>query len=211
MIAIEAEPTVISMAAAGQMEVVPWTQDQYRRAVNEGWLPEDTGTELLDGFIVRKDRSAVGEDPMNVGDRHRIAVLMLARLGPQFESHGCFVQTQQPVALSNRHEPEPDAAVVRGAIEDYRDGPPGPGHLLCVVGVSDSSLLRDTTIKLRACAAAGVPVYVVVDLPHDVVRVHRDPRPAGTYALPVEFRRGDVLALPAGGAAVVEIAVDRLL
>ena len=200
----------LRLALEGQIEIVGWTVEQYRHAIESGWLPEDTGTELIDGFIVRKDRSAAGEDPLTIGDRHRLAVLRLARLLPTFEAFGCFIQTQQPVALPPGEAPEPDAAVVRGDIEDYTDAPPGPADILCLVEVSDSSLLRDTTTKLRVYAAAHVPMYVVVDLQHDLVRVYRDPR-NGTYPPPQELRRGDTLALPAGGADHVDIPVDRLL
>ena len=195
----------------GRVEVVPWTVDQYHRAIENGFWPEDMGTELIAGLVVRKDRSAQGEDRMTIGDRHRLAVLRLDRLVPRFEPFGCFIQSQQPIAVPPDHEPEPDAAIVRGDIEDYAHGPPGPADVLCVVEVADSSLLRDMTVKLRVYAEARVPLYVVIDLQHDVVLVHRDPLPDGTYPPPVQLRRGDTLALPAGGANTVEIAVDRLL
>ena len=205
------QESVFRAALDGRLQVVGWTLEQYQLAVNQGWLPEDTGTELVGGIIVRKDRSAVGEDPLTIGDRHRLAVNELGDLGPDFKPFGCFIQTQQPIAIPPDGSPEPDASVARGRSRDYADGPPGPADLLCVIEVSDSSLLRDTTVKLRVYAAAGVPVYVVVDLQHDLILVHRDPQPDGTYPPPAELRRGDTLALPAGGANVVEVPVDRLL
>ena len=211
MVAANAIPSVLSLAMEGHIDVVPWTVEQYHLWIQNGWLAEDTGAELIDGFIVRKDRSAAGEDPSTIGDRHRLAVQFLNRLSRQFEQFGCFVQKDDPIALPPRHEPEPDAAVVRGDYLDYADGPPGPADVLCVIEVSDSSLLRDTTVKLRAYAAAGVPVYVVVDLQHDVVLVHRDPQPDGTYPPPVTLRRGDTLSLPAAGGNAVGLPVDRLL
>ena len=203
--------TLFRQVLDGTLEIVPWTVEQYRRAVENGWLPEDTGTELVNGLIIRKDRSAAGEDPMTIGDRHRLCTQRLARLDAQFRPFGCFVQKEDPVAMPPDGEPEPDIAVVRADIEDYADGPPGPADVLCVIEVSDSSLLRDTTVKRRVYAEAGVPVYVVVDLQHDAVLVHRDPNPAdGTYPPPATLGRGDVLALPAGGGHAVEVLVDRL-
>ena len=187
------------------------TVDEYHRLIALHILPEDTTIELLDGFLVRKDRSAVGGDSDAVGNRHRVALLMLGEAAERFNPFGCFLQRSDPIAIRPHDEPEPDAAVIRGDIEDYRHGPPRPADVLCVVEVSDHSLPLDTTVKLRLYAAAGVPVYVVIDLQHDVVLVHRDPRPNGTYPPPVQLRRGDTLELPAGGANAVEIAVDRLL
>ena len=93
-------------------------------------MPEDASVELLDGFIVLKDRAKVGEDPMTVGDRHRIAVLPLAQSAPAFERLGCFWQTQQPISLPT-NEPEPGGAVVRGGIDDYLDHPPGTAYVSC--------------------------------------------------------------------------------
>ena len=110
--------TVLQEAAAGRATIVPWTVEQYHRAVQTGLVPEDASVELLDGFIVRKDRSAAGEDAMTIGDRHRIAVLRLAHAARLFEPHGCFLQTQQPIALPPINEPEPDGAVVRAAVKN---------------------------------------------------------------------------------------------
>ena len=204
--------SVLRQAADGRMEIIPWTVEQYLWAVNNHVLPEDTGTELVDGFIVRKDRSAAGEDPMTIGDRHRLTVTELAETTSDFKPFGCFMQTQQPVDMLLVNMPEPDGAVVRGRPRDYAGRPAGPADVLCVIEVSDASLLRDTTVKLRVYAAAGVPVYVVVDLQHDVVLVHRDPNPVdGTYPPPTRLGRGDTLALPAGGAVHVDIPVDQLL
>ena len=212
MFAAKAAPSVFSLALEGQMDIVPWTVEQYHLWIQNGWLPEDTGAELIDGFIIRKDRSALGEDPMRIGDRHRLALQALNRQSWQFERFGCFIQKDDPIALPPRHEPEPDAAVIRGDYLDYSDGPPGPPHVLCVIEVSDRSLLRDTTVKLRAYATAGITMYIVVDLQHDVVLIHRDPNSTdGTYPLPTHLHRGDTLRLPTAGAETVDIAVDRLL
>jgi len=212
MPATKANPSVFSLALDGQLDLVPWTVEQYHLWIQNGWLPEDTGAELIDGFIVRKDRSAAGEDPMTIGDRHRLAVNELVDVAPAFKLFGCFLQIQQPVSMPPDGEPEPDASIARGRSRDYADGPPGPPDVLCVIEVSDSSLLRDTTVKLRIYAEAGTPVYVVVDLQHDVVLVHRDPNAgAGTYPPPQTLRRGDTLSLPTAGSDTVDIAVDQLL
>jgi hypothetical protein len=187
------------------------TVDQYHELIARHIIPEDIGTELIDGFLVRKDRSAVGGDLESVGNRHRVAMLALGGIRPEFDGFGCFLQTGDPIAIRPRDEPEPDASVIRGDIEGYRHGPPRPPDVLCVLEVSDNSLKVDTTTKLRVYAAAGIPVYVVVDLQHDVVLVHRDPQPDGNHPAPAELRRGDRLSLPAGGVNMVDVDVARLL
>ena len=201
--------TILEEAAAGRATIVPWTVERYHRAVETGFVPEDTSAELLDGLIVRKNRAKAGEDPMTIGDRHRVAVLLLAELAPSFKPLGCFLQTQQPIALPPLHEPEPDAAVVRGSIGDYLDHPPGPIDVLCVIEVADSSLSIDLGPKLAAYAEAAIPQYVVVDLADNRVLTYE--QPAGhSYSRVVSSARGDTVQISAG-TGHVSMAVDRLL
>ena len=201
--------TILHEAAAGRATIVAWTVEQYHRAIATGLLPEDAAVELLDGFIVRKDRAKAGENPMTIGDRHRVAVVRLAHAAPQFEPLGCFLQNQQPVSLPPAHEPEPDGAVVRGRLDDYLDSPPKAVDLLCVIEVADSSLALDLGPKLRAYAGAGIPQYVVVDLVNDRVVIHE--APAGdSYARVIPLARGGTVRLNAGSGQV-PMAVDRLL
>lgn len=201
--------TILQEAAAGRATIVPWTVDQYHRAIESGLVPEDTAVELLDGFIVRKDRAKAGESPMTIGDRHRIVVVRLAHSAPLFEPLGCFLQSQQPVSLPPSHEPEPDGAVVRGHLDDYLESPPRAEDLFCVIEVADSSLALDVGPKLRAYAEAGIPQYIVVDLVNDRVLVHEEP--AGeSYSRVTSLARSETVRISAGSSHV-PMAVDRLL
>jgi len=201
--------TILQEAAAGRARIVAWTVEQYHRAIESGLIPDDTGVELLDGFIVRKDRAKAGESPMTIGDRHRVAAVRLAHAAPLFEPFGCYVQSQQPVSLPPVNEPEPDAAVVRGRIDDHLESPPRAADLFCVIEVADSSLALDLGPKLRAYAGAGIPQYIVVDLVNDRVLVHEEP--AGeSYARVTPLARGETVRIYAGSGHV-PMAVDRLL
>jgi Uma2 family endonuclease len=201
--------TILQEAAAGRARVVAWTVEQYHRAIESGLFPEDTAVELLDGFIIHKDRAKAGDNPMTIGDRHRVAVVRLAHAAPLFEPHGCFLQTQQPVSLPPSHEPEPDGAVVRGRIDDYLESPPRAANVLCVVEVADSSLSLDLGLKLRAYASAGIPQYVVIDLVNDRVVVHEEPI-GESYSRAMVLTSGGMAQIYAGGGHV-SMAVDRLL
>jgi Uma2 family endonuclease len=190
---------------------MPWTLEQYHWAIETGYIPEDTAYELLDGWIVRKERNAAGEDPMTIGDRRRISVTRLARLMPHFEPHGCYLQSQQPIQLPPNHEPEPDASIIRGSLdEEDGTGPPGPADVLCVVEVADASLRRDRTVKLNAYAAAKIPLYVIVNLIDDHVELYT-PVPAGGYGPPRVLKAGSTLELPTATSATVSVPVQRLL
>src|SRR5687768_5094446 len=93
-------------------QVVPLTVQQYHRMIETGILPEGEPIELLDGLLVRKDRSRTGEDPMTVNPDHSGAVDRLNALNPKLGRLGCYMRIQQPVTLPPNNEPEPDVAIV---------------------------------------------------------------------------------------------------
>jgi len=189
--------SILQDATEGRAIVHPWTVDLYHRAVAAGWLEESTAFELLDGFIVRKDRAKAGEDLVTIGDRHRLAVQRLVKLAARFEPLGHTLQVQQPIQLPPTNEPEPDGSVMRGLDDDYRDGPPAAANVTCVIEVADNSLPRDLGVKLQMYARAGIGQYVVVDLVHDVVLDHRKPS-GDQYQEVASLRAGDGVELRAG-------------
>lgn len=202
--------TILQEAAAGTTTVLAWTTDRYRSAVTAGIIPEDTAFELLDGLIIRKNRAAAGEDPMTIGDRHRVSVLRLARTAVRFEALGYFLQTQQPIRLPPLSEPEPDAAVVRGVIDDYLDHPPLATDVSSLIEIADSSLSLDLGPKLQAYASAGIPQYVVVDLVNNRVLVHEEPAASGSFARVSVLEKGSAIGIRTGEQRLA-LPVDDLL
>lgn len=204
--------SILRDAVEGRAALLPWTIEQYRWAINTGYISEDPAYELLDGWIVRKDRSATGEDPMTIGDRHRTAVLELADHAEEFKPHGCFLQAQQPISLPPHHEPEPDISIIRGTIRDYVEGPPGPADVLCVIEAADASLRRDRTVKLNAYASAGIPLYVIVNLVDNQVELYTPaPGSAAGYSNARVMKSGETLLLPTATNATVAVSVKQLL
>src|SRR4051794_1020260 len=88
--------------------LLPLTVDQYHQMIDRGIVPEGEPYELLDGYVVRKDRSAAGDDPMTIGDEHAWAVMKLVRLAPKFDRLGCHLRPQLAVELPPYNRPEPD-------------------------------------------------------------------------------------------------------
>lgn len=76
----------------GRAIVLPLRVSQYHAMIANGILLEGEPNELIDGYLVRKDRSATGEDPITVGYDHAMAVKRLAALGRRFEGLGSHVQ-----------------------------------------------------------------------------------------------------------------------
>lgn len=191
---------------------VPITVEQYHQMISAGILEEGKPIELLDGFLVRKDRSHAGEDPMTVGHEHLWAVYRLGELNEQLKSHKCFIMTQQPITIPPDNEPEPDGAILKGASDDYRNRLPEPGDILAVIEVADSSLQDDRTAKQRIYSAAGISPYVIINLVDRTVEIYTVPDVRlGRYGSLQSLKRSESLRLPTGTGVELEVPVERLL
>src|SRR5574341_2696105 len=130
-----------------------WTRDEYGRLLDHGFLDEDDPIELLDGLLFVKE-------PQH--SRHRTAVLLVAKAVERAFGEGWFVQTQSPIILDDRSEPEPDVCVVRGSPRDYVAARPTRPAL--VVEVAQSGLLLARGRKASAYARAGIADYWILNL-----------------------------------------------
>src|SRR5260370_15537582 len=95
--------------------------------MDHGFLDEDAPIELLDGLLLIKE-------PQH--SPHRTAVLLVAKAMEWAFGEGWFVQTQSPIIVGDRSEPEPDVCVVRGSPPDYVHAPPRRPALLVAVAQS---------------------------------------------------------------------------
>ncbi len=95
---------------------------------------------------------------------------------------GFYIRIQHPLAADDYSEPEPDVAVVRGAIRDYDKGHPTSAVL--VVEVSNESPGYDRTVKQRLYARCGIPEYWILALPEARLDVCRDRLETATSASP---------------------------
>ncbi len=170
---------------------------EYDRAVEAGAFEPDAKLELIDG-----DLNALTLE----GVSHTTGMNLTAdRLRRVFDS-GFHVRVQNPLAVDDYSEPEPDVAVVRGAIRDYDRGHPTSAVL--VVEVSNESLPYDRTLKQRLYARCGIPEYWILAIPENRLEVYRDPV-GDSYRSVTNHAAGDKVAPLAGPDA--RIAVDDLL
>jgi Uma2 family endonuclease len=192
--------------------MVGLTLDQYIRMIDAGILPEGEPVELLDGFLVRKDRSKAGEYPKTVGFDHIWAVQNLVRVLDDVQSHDCHLSLQQPLGLSPASAPEPDGAIIRGTLDDYRARYPSAVDAPCVIEVSDSSLQFDRVTKRRIYSEAGIEQYVLINLVDRLVEVFSSPVVGGgRYRDEAILRPGDVVRFSTGGGRAIELEVAALL
>lgn len=172
------------------------TVEQYHRMIETGILRSGEPIELLEGQLVWKDRSAVGEDPMSVGKKHSRVIGILTSLDAQLRKLGSYMRIQIPVTLSANSEPEPDGCIVRGTQDDYEDDNPGPQEISCVIEVADSSLAEDRDRKQRIYANSGLQQYVIINLVDSVIEEYTEPEVGrGRYARVSPFPPGKKIEL----------------
>lgn len=201
---------VIEEAARGELPpLVPITVDQFHQMIRSGIVREGDPIELIDGLLVRKDRSRRGDNIMSHGPRHALLVSRLVRqFAPWSDTHRHHVQVQLPVVLTNINAPEPDIAIVRDSEEDFATQHPGPNDVVLVIEVADSSLATDRSTKQRLYASAGIPDYWLVNLPDSQVEVFEQPDTVlGKYQRSTIVAAGEALnvSLPAGKELVIDV------
>jgi len=145
-----------------------WTRDEYERLLDQGFFDEDDPIELLDGLLLVKE-------PQH--SPHRTAVLLVAKAVEQAFGDGWFVQTQSPIILDDRSEPEPDVCVIAGSPRDYVEAHPRRPAL--IVEVAESGLRVARGRKAVAYARALIADYWIVNLVDRVLEVHREPARPG--------------------------------
>jgi len=184
--------------------VVPLNVEQYHSMLETGILDEDAPVELIDGLLVYKDRGG----PVPVSPLHAFVTQRLPRLAPALEERGCHLRVENPITLPPSHEPEPDGALVHGRPEDYLDRHPGPGDVLCVIEVADSSLRSDRTIKQSIYAAAGIAQFIIINLVEGRVEVYEDPNVSEKcYRLVRILHRGEAISLRVPGDQTLDVPV----
>src|ERR1700675_1316108 len=161
-----------------------WTRKEYERLAELGIFRDDEPLELIGGQLI------VAEPK---GSPHATAVELTAQALRTAFGPGWAVRAQNPIALDDESEPEPDVLVVRGTLRDYRDAHPSSAAL--VVEVSETSLAFDRREKASLYARAGVTDYWIVNLVDQRLEVHR--RPVADASAEFGWRYSDVQALTA--------------
>ena len=158
-----------------------FTAEEYRRMGEVGILHEDDRLELIGGEIV---------EMAAIGTRHLACVVALTHLLVAASGGRYFVSPQNPISLGDRDEPQPDLSLLKTRPDPGAARPPGPGDVLLVVEVSDTTLRYDRNVKLPLYARAGIPEVWVVDLQDSFVEVYAKPT-VDSYARVHRYGRGE--------------------
>ncbi|MCA9241470.1 MAG: Uma2 family endonuclease [Planctomycetales bacterium] len=165
--------------------------ENYHRLSESGVIAEKT--ELIRGLVV---------DKMTISPRHAILCQFMFSALYEAVGNSCHVRFQLPLPLSDS-EPEPDLAVVAGAMTDYGDEHPSTAAFVIEVAISPSDLDRK---KADIYAEAGIPEYWNVLGDEQQVDVYRSPK-QGKYQETSTHRGGETLT-PAGFPKVSVVLND---
>lgn len=173
---------------------------RYHELIRSGVFDESDEIELLQGFLVNK---------MPINPSHSFATDEVRDQLTAVLERGYFAKSQAPITLSDS-EPEPDVFVVRGEKRDFVARHPQAEDVPLVIEVSNSTLERDQGWKKEIYAAAGIPVYWIVNLVDEQIEVFSD---AGTadYLTKRTFQRGDHLPVVVDDETITTLEVSTLL
>lgn len=174
-----------------------WTIDRYHHAVDAGVFA-DEAVELLNGELVLMSPEGVPHSASS----DEAAEYLRERLRNRAK-----VREAKPITLPNDSEPQPDIAIVQLPVEIYRSHHPYVENIYWLIEYSDSSLSKDTEIKRRIYAAAGIREYWVVNLKTRALLIYRNPI-NGDYRSEETFTDNEIrsIAFPE-----IAISVQRLL
>jgi Uma2 family endonuclease len=158
--------------------------DDYHQ-MGEADLFEGKRVELLEGQII---------DIFPIKPKHAGAVAFLIHHLSRQLSDDYIVNAQNPIALSDHSEPEPDISVLRYRADFYQRSHPQPKDIHLLIEVSDTSLDKDQKVKLPLYAAAGIPEVWIINLPEKQLEQYTEPTTDG-YRLIRIYRAGDTLEL----------------
>ena len=155
----------------------------FQRMAETGILTPDARVELIDGAIF---------DMAPIGKTHASVVNRLNSLLAQAAGADAIVAVQNPILLDDQSQPQPDLALLRWRDDYYKSALPGPGDILLLIEVADSSLDHDRNRKLPLYARSGVAEVWLIDLIEHRIECHRLPGPDGY----VDVRFIDASAAP---------------
>lgn len=164
-------PTVVEVNERAALPYHRWSVEEYHRMARSGLLDETDRVELIEGELV---------DMAPIGSKHAFLVDRLAELLSSGPQAGYMVRVQNPVALGERNEPQPDIALVRRV--NYIDRHPCSDDILLIVEVSDTTLEYDRDVKLLLYARHSIPEVWLLDLNAGELTVYREPA-EGQYRL----------------------------
>jgi Uma2 family endonuclease len=175
---------VFDAAALGSHQV-PLSRRLYDSMISSGELTKEHKVELIYGQLVAK---------MPIGTKHSGMVNALANVLFSKLTQRAVISVQNPVALHEFSEPEPDLSVLRPPVLSYQERHPEPADIFFLIEVADSSLRFDREGKVPLYASCDIPETWLVDVNDKAITIFS--QPDGTaYQQITTYKSGDSIRL----------------
>lgn len=152
----------VEVAAARRL----FTREEFQQMADAGIFKPTDRLELIRGEIIEMARP---------GRRHQAFVDNLTELLVLRLARRAIVSVQNPLALDDYSQPQPDLKVIRRRSVPYKEREAFAEDTLLVIEVSDTSLRYDRSTKLTLYAEFGIPEYWVIDCNAESIEIHRSP------------------------------------
>jgi Uma2 family endonuclease len=172
-----------------------FTREDYDAIIAAGILDENDQVELIDGEIVKK---------MPINPSHAATVKGVNRLFSRLVGDESIISVQDPIALDDFSEPEPDIALLKPRADLYRKAHPAATDVYLIVEVADTSLRFDRERKIPLYAAAGIPEVWLIDLVGRCLIRYRQPI-AGAFTQITRHFGGESVPIPPKGKVSVAL------
>lgn len=158
--------------------------EDFRRMTEVGILPEESGWEIVDGFLIDKQ--------MSIGSNHAGTVNLLTQKLIVLLAGKAVVAVRNPVHVDEYNEPEPDIALLKPREDFYRKSLPTPEDVLLLIEISDSTVEYDRDVKKILYAEAGIEEFWLVNLKENTVECYFSPK-NGSYRLAKILEAGETV------------------
>ena len=172
---------------------------EYYAMAKVGILAQNDRVELLEGDLIVMPP---------IGDWHAASVDRFTNVLPPRLQGRAIVRVQNPTRLNKRSEPQPDVMLLRWRDDFYQGGHPGPGDVLLLIEVAETSVDYDRGAKLSAYARAGIPEVWIVTRENRRIEAYTEPE-GGAYARVRHAEAGARIAPQAFPDVVLD--VDRVV
>jgi len=176
-----------------------WTVKEYQKLGEMGFFHPEERVELISGNIIKMSAK---------GTAHTSALGRTDRLLQNLFGNLAWVRMQDPIALDDNSEPEPDIALVRIDPLDYATHHPTPSEVYLIIEVADTSLTFDREIKAKAYARSGITDYWVLNVNERQLHVFREPAENGYQSELILGENGSISPLQ---FPTVNIAIQAML
>ncbi|MGK7933626.1 MAG: Uma2 family endonuclease [Microcystaceae cyanobacterium] len=167
-----------------------WTLKDYHRMIETGLLDERS-VELIKGEIIEMSPESAFHHFLNLSSANYLRSLLREQV---------IISEAHPITLPDS-EPEPDIAIIRPPLSNYKTRHPYPQDIYWLIEISNSTLQKDLTLKKEVYARAGILEYWVIDLKNTLLKVFQSPKD-DDYQIIKTYQNGVIYTLAFPNVAV---------